>query len=123
MLSAVVLKVPFVTYLTDFLFWSITGWLAIVTIVTIQVFISVRRKNFAVPILISAILAMAGLMTLFVGNSLFTIFPYTQVAVGLRSRDLAPFALSELALFLGLNALYTILFYGLAVRQLRKRFI
>ncbi|EHI74959.1 transporter trans-membrane domain bacteriocin immunity protein [Streptococcus criceti] len=123
MLSAVVLKVPFVTYLTDFLFWSITGWLATVTIVTIQVFISIRRKNFAVPILISAILAMAGLMTLFVGNSLFTIFPYTQVAVGLRSRDLAPFALSELALFLGLNALYIILFYGLAVRQLRKRFI
>ena len=103
--------------------WSITGWLATITIVTIQIFINIRLKNFAVPILISAILAMAGLMTLFIGNSVFTIFPYAQVAVGLRARALVPFTLPELSLFLGLNVIYIILFYGLAVSQLKKRFI
>ncbi|EMC59581.1 ABC transporter permease [Streptococcus mutans] len=122
-LSAALLKVSFVGFLPDFLLWSITGWLATITIVTIQIFINIRLKNFAVPILISAILAMAGLMTLFIGNSLFTIFPYTQVAVGLRARALVPFTLSELSLFLGLNVIYIILFYGLAVSQLKKRFI
>ena len=64
-ISALVLKVPFANYLLDFLLWSITGWLATITIVTIQIFLSIRLKNFAVPILISAILAIAGLMTLF----------------------------------------------------------
>ncbi|MGT2908127.1 ABC transporter permease [Streptococcus dentiloxodontae] len=122
-LSAVILKVSFASFLPDFLLWSVTGWLGTVAIVTVQIFISVRLKNFAVPILISAILAMAGLMSLFIGQSLFTIFPYTQVAVGLRVRTLVSFTLPELALFLGLNALYISLFYGLAVRQLKKRFV
>ncbi|EJN93986.1 transporter trans-membrane domain bacteriocin immunity protein [Streptococcus ratti FA-1 = DSM 20564] len=62
-------------------------------------------------------------MILFVGKSLFTIFPYTQVAVGIQARTSPPFTFPELALFLELNALYIILFYGLAVRQLKKRFI
>ena len=66
-ISALVLKIPFANYLLDFLLWSITGWLATITIVTIQIFLSIRLKNFAVPILISAILAIAGLMTLFIG--------------------------------------------------------
>ena len=74
-ISALVLKVPFANYLLDFLLWSITGWIATITIVTIQIFLSIRLKNFAVPILISAILAIAGLMTLFIGQGLFSIFP------------------------------------------------
>ena len=69
-ISALVLKVPFANYLLDFLLWSITGWIATITIVTIQIFLSIRLKNFAVPILISAILAIAGLMTLFIGQGL-----------------------------------------------------
>ncbi|SUN78549.1 transporter trans-membrane domain bacteriocin immunity protein [Streptococcus macacae NCTC 11558] len=122
-LSALVLKVSFANHLLDFFLWSITGWLAAITIVSIQIFISLRLKNFAVPILISAILAMAGLMALFIGRSLFAIFPYAQIAVGLRTRALAPFTLPEFILFLLLNASYIILFYVLAVRQLKKRFI
>lgn len=122
-LSAVVLKVPFISSLPSFFIWSITGWLGSVTIVTSQIFISVRLKNFAVPILISAILAMTGLMTLFIGESLFAVFPYTQIVVGLRTRALAAFTLPEFILFLTCNIGYICLFYGLAVRQLKKRFI
>lgn len=73
-ISALVLKVPFANYLLDFLLWSITGWIATITIITIQIFLSIRLKNFAVPIIISAILAIAGLMTLFIGQGLFSIF-------------------------------------------------
>ena len=116
-ISALVLKVPFANYLLDFLLWSITGWIATITIVTIQIFLSIRLKNFAVPILISAILAIAGLMTL------FSIFPYAQIAVGDRARSLVPFTLSEFILFLVVNGAYIFVFYTLAVRQLKKRFI
>lgn len=122
-ISALVLKVPFANYLLDFLLWSITGWIATITIVTIQIFLSIRLKNFAVPILISAILAMAGLMTLFIGQGLFRIFPYAQIAVGDRARFLVPFTLSEFILFLVVNSAYIFVFYTLAVRQLKKRFI
>jgi hypothetical protein len=122
-ISALVLKVPFANYLLDFLLWSITGWIATITIVTIQIFLSIRLKNFAVPILISAILAMAGLMTLFIGQGLFRIFPYAQIAVGDRARSLVPFTLSEFILFLVVNSAYIFVFYTLAVRQLKKRFI
>ena len=122
-ISALVLKVPFANYLLDFLLWSITGWLATITIVTIQIFLSIRLKNFAVPILISAILAIAGLMTLFIGQGLFSIFPYAQIAVGDRARSLVPFTLSEFILFLVVNGAYIFIFYTLAVRQLKKRFI
>ena len=83
----------------------------------------IRLKNFAVPILISAILAMAGLMTLFIGQGLFRIFPYAQIAVGDRARSLVPFTLSEFILFLVVNSAYIFVFYTLAVRQLKKRFI
>ena len=122
-ISALVLKVPFANYLLDFLLWSITGWIATITIVTIQIFLSIRLKNFAVPILISAILAIAGLMTLFIGQGLFSIFPYAQIAVGDRARSLVPFTLSEFILFLVVNGAYIFVFYTLAVRQLKKRFI
>ena len=122
-ISALVLKVPFANYLLDFLLWSITGWIATITIVTIQIFLSIRLKNFAVPILISAILAMAGLMTLFIGQGLFRIFPYAQIAVGDRARSLVPFTLYEFILFLVVNSAYIFVFYTLAVRQLKKRFI
>ena len=122
-ISALVLKVPFANYLLDFLLWSITGWIATITIVTIQIFLSIRLKNFAVPILISAILAIAGLMTLFIGQGLFSIFPYAQIAVGNRARSLVPFTLSEFILFLVVNGAYIFVFYTLAVRQLKKRFI
>ena len=110
-ISALVLKVPFANYLLDFLLWSITGWIATITIVTIQIFLSIRLKNFAVP------------MTLFIGQGLFRIFPYAQIAVGDRARSLVPFTLSEFILFLVVNSAYIFVFYTLAVRQLKKRFI
>lgn len=123
LLSAVVLKVSFVSFLPDFLLWSMTGWLATITIISIQIFISIGLKNFSVPILISAALAIAGLMTLFIGNNLYTIFPYAQVVLGLRARALVSFALPDLACFLILNGIYIFLFYCLSIWQLKRRFI
>ncbi|MFC3932297.1 ABC transporter permease [Streptococcus dentapri] len=121
--NALILKVPILDHLIDFCLWSITGWLGSITIVTIQLFISIRLKNFAVPILISAILALVGLMTLFIGTSLFKVFPYAQVIIGIHGRSLSPFTTPDRILFWFLNAFYIIFFYGLAVRQLKQRFI
>jgi len=59
-------------------------------------------------------------MTLFIGQGLFRIFPYAQIAVGDRARSLVPFTLSEFILFLVVNGAYIFVFYTLAVRQLKK---
>lgn len=120
-ISALVLRVPLVSF-SLFLSWSVTGWIGTFSIIALQLFLSIRLKQFSVPILLAAVGSILGLLSLFISQQLFTLFPYAQLAVGIRARSLVSFELPELLTFLLINTVYTVLALQLAQRCLRKRF-
>lgn len=120
-ISAIVLRVPLVQF-PLFLSWSVTGWIGTFSIIAIQFFLSIRLKQFSAPILLAAVGSILGMLTLFISQQFFTLFPYAQIAVGIRARSLTSFSFSELLVFLAVNAIYILAAYQLACRSLKKRF-
>ncbi|RFE01456.1 ABC transporter permease [Streptococcus parauberis] len=120
-ISSFILQVDMIG-LNQIICWSFTGWLASITITTLQVYFNIKFKNFSIPILLSAIFSIFGLMTLFVNQTLFTLFPYNQIVIGMRGRSLTMFNPTEILLFLLLNFLYISIFYFLSCKELKKRF-
>jgi F0F1-type ATP synthase assembly protein I len=71
--------------------------------------------------LISAIGAICGLVTLFISEFVFSLFPYTQITVGVRARALVNFEAQELIQFILMAFFYSVLFLWLTTRQINKR--
>ncbi|MCU5746471.1 ABC transporter permease [Staphylococcus sp. SQ8-PEA] len=107
--------------LHKFIFWDLMGWIGTVSIIALQLYLSVTTRNFTFPILISTVGGVAGLLTLFISNFIFKIFPYSQITVGVRSRSLMNFNFSEMLLFLIINAIYIVTFLTLTILKLKKR--
>lgn len=107
--------------ITSLLLWSFTAWLGTFPISAIQLFVSVKFKDFTFPILISAIGSIMGLITLFIGNFIFSLFPYTQITVGMRSRALTNFNQNELLLFMCVILIYSIIFIFFTTQILKHR--
>lgn len=119
-LSSLVVSVP-IEKMLNFIYWGFMGWLGTASIIAIQLYFSVVTRNFTFSILISTVGGILGLLTLFIGNLLFRIFPYSQITIGVRSRSLMNFSPSEIVLFLIVNIVYTMVFLTLATSKLKKR--
>ena len=119
-LSGMVLKVPDIQF-WNFAQWSILGWIGTFSITAIQLFFSIKFRNFTVSILLSAVGAIFGLMTLFVGEFLFKIFPYSQIAVGMRARTLVNFQTQEFLNFCIMVICYSTVALFLSVKTLNNR--
>ncbi len=63
--------------------WILQGSLGIVSVVAVQVLLSLWLRNFALPVGLALLLGIAGLMLITVDLWFFT--PYTLIAVGLQS--------------------------------------
>jgi len=107
--------------LLKFIYWDFIGWIGTASIVAIQLYLSVATRNFTFSILISTIGGILGLLTLFISNFIFKIFPYSQITVGVRARSLMNFTFSEMLLFLIINAAYITVFLTLTTLKLKKR--
>ncbi|ATF27024.1 hypothetical protein CNY62_12005 [Brochothrix thermosphacta] len=119
-LSAFVLRVPDIQ-VWNFTLWCFLGWIGTFSITAIQMFFSIRLRNFSFSILLSAVGAILGLMTLFVGDFLFNIFPYSQIAVGMRARTLTNFSVQEFILFCVMSVLFSVFALSLSVKLLNNR--
>lgn len=119
-LSCFILSVPEVRYL-DFISWSILGWLGTFSITAIQLFLSIKLRSFTFPIILATAGAILGLMTLFVGKTLFTVFPYTQITIAMRARNPVNFSLYEFILFVGILVVWTFVGLFSALIVLKKR--
>ncbi|UEX89878.1 ABC transporter permease [Staphylococcus ratti] len=107
--------------LFKFIYWDFIGWIGTASIIAIQLYLSVSTRNFTFSILISTVGGILGLLTLFISEFIFTIFPYSQIAVGVRSRSLVSFTFSEMLLFLIINVAYVTTFLTLTILKLKKR--
>ncbi|MTB58622.1 ABC transporter permease [Streptococcus uberis] len=120
-ISSQILKVEMIG-LNQIVCWCLTGWLATLTITSLQTYLNLKFQNFSIPILLSVIFSIFGLMILFVNKTLFTIFPYNQIVIGMRGRSLKMFNLTEMFFFLFINILYISIFYLLSCKELKRRF-
>ena len=96
------------------LWWFIMGWFSALSVGTVQLYLSMRIRSFAVPIGLSVCLCMVGLVFYTLGFGSF--FPYSQIVLGLASQSeelpvenlltLVPFVIFYVALFIGLATKY-----------------
>ena len=82
-------------------------------------FYPIKDSNFEI-LLLFQLLAPLAVLLLFVGEGLSRFYPYSQIMIALRSRALTDMSWMELLIFVLINAIYSILFFGLTVRELRK---
>ena len=94
-LSALIVNVS-LEELLKFIYWDFMGWIGTSSIIAIQLYFSVFTRNFTFSILISTVGGILGLLTLFISNFIFKIFPYSQITVGVRSRSLINFTIQEI---------------------------
>ncbi|MCY1608828.1 ABC transporter permease [Staphylococcus pettenkoferi] len=118
--TSIILQTPDIKFL-NFLLWSFLGWIGSASIISIQLFISIKLKGFTFPILLSAVLSIIGLMTLFVSQFIFDFFPFAQMTVGMRSRIVSNMNSNELFLFIFKNLLYTLIFLFLSNISLKRK--
>lgn len=119
-LSALIVNVS-LEELLKFIYWDFMGWIGTSSIIAIQLYFSVFTRNFTFSILISTVGGILGLLTLFISNFIFKIFPYSQITVGVRSRYLINFTIQEILFFILINVIYVIIFLTLTTLKLKKR--
>lgn len=119
-LSALIVNVS-LEELLKFIYWDFMGWIGTSSIIAIQLYFSVFTRNFTFSILISTVGGILGLLTLFISNFIFKIFPYSQITVGVRSRSLINFTIQEILFFILINVIYVIIFLTLTTLKLKKR--
>lgn len=100
--------------------WVFLSLIGSISIMMVQAFILSKTRNFAKSVAFSAIGSIGGFLLLFVGERLSRFYPYSQIMIALRSRALTDMSWMELLIFVLINAIYSILFFGLTVRELRK---
>ncbi|KNF09049.1 hypothetical protein CLPU_4c00950 [Gottschalkia purinilytica] len=98
--------------------WILRGWLASVTISTIQLGLSIRIRSFATPIGLSLCAVFMGLGMYVAKLGMF--FPYSLLTIGMGVLSQKGLAGDENILFLVINILFTILFSSFAIHKLKK---
>ncbi len=98
--------------------WFIRGWLASLTISTIQLALSIRMKSFAVPIGI-------GLCFSFIGLGLYVvklgmIFPYSLLSIGMGIISQQSISGIQWIIFFVVNLFYIVLISRVTIRRMKK---
>lgn len=119
-ISSLIVNVS-LSHIPKFMYWCFMGWIGTTSIIAIQLYFSIFTRNFTFSILMSTVGSILGLLTLFIGNFIFQLFPYSQITIGVRSRSLMNFTFSELLIFFIVNVIYVILFLSLATLKLKNR--
>jgi len=98
--------------------WLIRGWMAAITIASMQLVLSMRIRSFAAPVGI-------GLCAVFIGLGIYVahlglFFPHSLLTVGMGVLSQTGLSSGENLLFIIMNLLYIIVFNTVAVYRLRK---
>lgn len=101
----------------EMLWWLIVGWFSSLGVGTIQLYLSMRIRSFAVPIGLAVCLCIAGLVMYTLGFG--SIFPYSQVILGLSSQS-EELPISSLITLIPFVVFYIVFFIILATKYLKK---
>ncbi|GAA0180046.1 ABC transporter permease [Clostridium sediminicola] len=102
----------------EILGWTLRGWLATITIASLQLGLSIRIRSFATPIGISICCVFMGLGMYLLKLGMF--FPHSLLTIGMgviSQKGLNTFSMIQ---FLFMNAVFTILFSCLTIGRLKK---
>lgn len=86
------------------LLWAALGGVGAFSIAVLQVAVGVVVRSFAATVAVGLAGAVSGLAVTIVAPVLQTVYPYSQIAAGMRIRELAPPGPVELAIFIILNS-------------------
>lgn len=98
--------------------WLVRGWIASISIATIQLGMSLRIRSFAAPIGIGLCAVFIGLGMYFAKLGLF--FPYSLLTIGMGVLSQDNLNDSELILFLVMNIIFIITGSFLSISRLKK---
>lgn len=101
----------------NMLWWLFMGWFAALGVAAVQLYLSMRIRSFAVPVGLAVCLCIAGLACYITG--LGSMFPYSQLILGLSSQD-ETLPIDSLTTLIPMVIFYIILFIILASRRLKK---
>lgn len=119
LLVGLLLKLP-MENLSFYILSAFFGWVGSLSIISIQLFFSIKFSGFTTPIIIATIGAIGGMLTIFLGESIMEVYPYAQVTVGMRARALVAFTNLEIIEFVFANVFFVLLGIWLSIRQLSK---
>ena len=101
----------------NMVWWLFMGWFSALSVGAVQLYLSMRIRSFAVPVGLAVCLSLVGLAFHIVGLS--SMFPYSQIILGLSSQD-KNLPVESIATFVPMIILYTVIFIVLATRHLKK---
>ncbi|MCM3701183.1 ABC transporter permease [Paenibacillus macerans] len=97
--------------------WALRGWIAAISIASMQLLLSFRIRSFATPVGISICCSMLGL-GLYILNMRF-LFPFSLLTTGMGVLEQSSLTGGENGLFIFINAVYISVFSALAIHRLR----
>jgi hypothetical protein len=102
----------------EILNWTICGWLASVTIASLQMWVSQRIRSFTIPIGIAFACLFVGLGAYVANVGMF--FPYSLLTLGLGALSQEALSIPDLLLFIVVNICLIIAFSALSIRHLYR---
>lgn len=120
---AIFIKLPIhLSILIKLLRWTLISWLGGTTILSMQLFLSIKTNSFTAPVGIAAAGSFIGFGMLFVNEKLLSLFPYSQGTIGMRARSLVDFRVEELVTFIIFNIVFILIMNMLSIRSVNKKF-
>lgn len=101
----------------NMVWWLFMGWFSALSVGAVQLYLSMRIRSFAVPVGLAVCLSIVGLAFHIVGLS--SMFPYSQIILGLSSQD-KNLPVESIVTFVPMIIIYTVIFIVLATRHLKK---
>ncbi|WP_291563972.1 MULTISPECIES: ABC transporter permease [unclassified Clostridium] len=98
--------------------WMFRGWLASISIGSIQLWISIRIRSFAVPIGICVCTTFIGLGIYVAKFGMF--FPYSFLTIGMGVLSQESLTIIENSIFLLMNLVFIIIFSHFTIKRLTK---
>lgn len=93
---------------STFILWGLLGWIGSFSIIALQFWFSIRFSRFT-SLIVALILGLGNFLALLLGQRVFKIFPYSQIAVGMRVRSYENMSISEFIFFLIINLVWLII--------------
>lgn len=116
-LAGLLLSLPLADLPAELAGWALRGWIAAISIASMQLFFSFRIRSFALPVGISICCSMLGL-GLYILNMRF-FFPFSLLTTGMGVLDQNGLTGPENGLFVFINAVYISVFSAMAIHRLR----
>ncbi|SER87691.1 ABC transporter permease [Streptococcus gallolyticus] len=104
-----------------FIWWAVSGWIGSISIIALQFWISINFSRFT-SLVFALILGLGNFVALLMGTKIFYLYPYSQIAVGMRVRSYENMSLSEFIFFLIINLVWMIIGVSLSIITIKRKY-